>query len=242
MIEGGDRAGRDRIRRILKELIDSYSHIMGGSADPSRDNRVIIYEMSGLRQIPTHVAAPATELLLHNIVSKLDGSPAWVLADEFWSLLGDEISATWLFDTIRTLRKKNCSFVGVTQSLVEIVNSPDRDLLLENLPGHIFLPNHAARGAYVSENYLKIGVSEHEIASITRGSIGDFLYKSAAGTRAATCLLGPAGQAVCASTSYTAGLTARGLLAEGGDFCARWLQEQGVHVPSAATVTVGRGS
>jgi len=66
-------------------------------------------------------------------------------------MLGDKASAEWLFDSIRTVRKKNCGFVGGTQSLTEIVNSPYCGLLLESCPGRIYLLNHWARGNYVRD-------------------------------------------------------------------------------------------
>jgi type IV secretory pathway VirB4 component len=218
-----------RIRRILRHYTTYWKNIFDGEPTAADNNRVAIYEMRGLVGLGKRASAPATELILHSIISALDGSPTWIFADEFWSLLGDEVSAEWLFDSIRTLRKKNSGFVGCTQSLVEIVNSPYRDLLLESCPGKIFLPNSEARGEYVRENYFKLGINEHEVAIIANASPQrQYYYRSPIGSRLFTLTLGNVAKAICASTGYQDVQRARRILAESpnGHFVDAWLSER----------------
>ncbi len=80
-------------------------------------------------------------------------------------MLSDEVSRDWLYDAIRTFRKRNAGITLATQSLTEIAHSPYRDLLLESCPGKIFLPNPEAKGAYVREAYLKLGLASGKSAS-----------------------------------------------------------------------------
>jgi len=218
-----------RIRRILRHYSIYWAHIFNGTPDhATAEQRVTIYEMRGLMGLGKRAAGPATELILHSIISRLDGSPAWIFADEFWSLLGDEVSAEWLFDSIRTVRKRNCGFIGCTQSLTEIVNSPYRDLLLESCPGKILLPNQEAGSEYVRDSYRRIGLNDHEIAIISSARPQrEYFYRSSIGNRLFALALGDVAQNLCAATGYQDVATARRLLAESpnGLFLDAWLSE-----------------
>jgi type IV secretion system protein TrbE len=220
-------AEQGRIRRILRHYTTYWKHIFDGESGAAENNRVMVFEMRGLIGLGKRASAPATELVLHSIISRLDGSPAWIFADEFWSLLGDEVSAEWLFDAIRTLRKKNAGFVGCTQSLVEIVNSPYRDLLLESCPGKVFLPNSEARGEYVREAYYKLGLNAHEIDIVANATPQKhYYYRAPIGSRLFALALGDVSRTICASTGYRDVQLARRVLAESPNietFVDNWL-------------------
>jgi type IV secretory pathway VirB4 component len=234
-----------RIRRILRHYSTYWAHIFDGEPTGAANNRVTVYELRSLIGLGKRASAPATELLLHSIIAGLDGTPTWIFADEFWSLLGDEVSAEWLFDAIRTLRKKNAGLVGCTQSLTEIVNSPYRDLLLESCPGKILLPNPEARGDYVRDAYFKLGLSSHEIDLLANATPRKHYYfRSPIGSRLFTLALGDIGSAICASTGYRDVQQARTVLSESPDattFLDNWLVTRGVAdlVPSQP-ITGGR--
>jgi type IV secretory pathway VirB4 component len=102
--------------------------------------------MRGLVALGERAAAPATELILHGTEMAMGTHPTFIYVDEAWRMLSDEISRNWLYDAIRTFRKRNAGITLATQSLTEISNSPYRDLLLESCPGKIFLPNPEAAG------------------------------------------------------------------------------------------------
>ena len=140
-------------------------HIFDGEviSPPLEGGAVIVYEMRGMVALGERAAAPATELILHGAEMAIGTHPTFIYVDEAWRMLSDKVSADWLFDAIRTFRKRNAGITLATQSLTEIANSPYRDLLLESCPGKIFLPNPEASGAYVKEAYLKLGLSEGEI-------------------------------------------------------------------------------
>ena len=150
---------------------------------------------------------------------------------EFWALLGDEVSAEWLFDVLRTLRKRNAGLVGSSQSLAEIVNSPSRDLLLESSPAKVLLPNHELRqSSYVRDSYARLGLTDHEMNMLGNATPHrQYFFRSPIGSRLFTLELGDIGRAVCASTGYKDVARARELLAEsaGADnFLNNWLAER----------------
>jgi type IV secretory pathway VirB4 component len=195
-------AQRGRMRAIVEELREGYGYIFGGEPTEATNNRITVYELSNLDAAPKYISTPAKELLLYNAIASLNGKPAWCIWDEFWDAVGDETSSAWFFRAIRTMRRMNCGFIGLTQSSVEITKSPDCNLLLGNMPGKLFFPDDSADGPYVAESLSKLGLNPQEVRRIAGAQIGEFFYKSSLGSRLASCWLGPIGQAICASTSY----------------------------------------
>src|SRR6516165_3415260 len=133
-----------------------------------------------------------------------------------------------MFDTMRTLRKFNAGFIGATQSLTEIANSPQRDFLLENFSGKDFLPNHTASGEFVRDLYRRIGLDDNKIACIASARPrAEYLYTCAYGTRKFRLELGEISRAICASTSHQDVTAARRILGESpaGLFLDNWLNE-----------------
>ena len=194
---------RTRMRAIVKELTEDYGYIFGGEPLDATNNRIAVYELSNLDTAPKYIATPAKELILYNTIAHLNGKPAWVIWDEFWDAIGDEVSSAWFFRAIRTMRRMNCAFLGFTQSSVEITKSPDCNLLLGNMPGKLFFPDDSADTSYVAESLYKLGLNPQEVRRIAGAHIGEFFYKSSLGARLASAWLGPAGQAICASTSWS---------------------------------------
>ncbi|MBV8362474.1 MAG: hypothetical protein JO189_31755, partial [Deltaproteobacteria bacterium] len=88
----GGTEGRNRIRKILDEIISYYGHILGGDPVDLGNNRITVYQLSGLNGVPKYIATPAKELILYNTIANLDGSPSWVIWDEFWDAVGDDTS------------------------------------------------------------------------------------------------------------------------------------------------------
>jgi type IV secretion system protein VirB4 len=197
-------AQRGRMRAIVDELVEGYGYLFGGDPTEATNNRITVYELSNLDAAPKYISTPAKELILYNTIASLNGRPAWCIWDEFWDAIGDDTSSAWFFRAIRTMRRMNCGFVGLTQSSVEITKSPDCNLLLGNMPGKIFFPDDSASTPYVAESLYKLGLNPQEVHRIAGAQIGEFFYKSSLGSRLASCWLGPIGQAICASTSYQA--------------------------------------
>jgi type IV secretion system protein TrbE len=219
-----------RLRGVLANYISGgkWGHIFDGAAiaPPLDGGAVIVYEMRGLVALGERAAAPATELILHGAEMAMGVHPTFIYVDEAWRMLSDEVSSDWLFDAIRTFRKRNAGIILATQSLTEIANSSYRDLLLESCPGKIFLPNPEASGAYVREAYLKLGLSEREIEIIAKAAPHrQYFFHSAAGRRLFTLNLGPIALRLCAATGSRDVEQARALLKTYGRalFCEAWL-------------------
>jgi type IV secretory pathway VirB4 component len=197
---GNDQRGR--MRSIVDEMIEGYGYIFGGLPVAASNNRITVYELSNLDTAPKYISTPAKELILYNTIARLNGKPAWCIWDEFWDAIGDDVSFAWFLRAIRTMRRMNCGFVGFTQNSIDITKSPDCNLLLSNMPGKLFFPDTAATTSYVAESLYKLGLNPQEFSRIAGARIGEFFYKSSEGSRLASCLLGPIGQAICSSTDY----------------------------------------
>lgn len=152
--------------------------------------------------------------------------PTFVYVDEAWRMLSDQVSANWLFEAIRTFRKRNAGIVLATHSLTEIANSAYRDLLLESCPGKIFLPNPEACGAYVRQAYLALGLAESDIEIVAQPALRrEYYFHSSGGRRLFNLNLGPLALRLCAFTGSADVERARALLDAYGpeNFCDAWL-------------------
>jgi type IV secretion system protein VirB4 len=219
-----------RLREVLNNYTGSgkWGHIFDGEPvlRGAYGGAVTVYEMRGLMALGERAAAPATELILHGVESGMGTAPTFIYVDEAWRMLSDSVSADWLYDAIRTFRKRNAGITLATQSLTEIANSSYRDLLLESCPGKIFLPNPEAKGEYVREAYLKLGLSENEIAIIADAQPRrQYYFHSSQGRRLFTLDLGPVALALCAATGHRDVGQARELLREHdpSQFLDAWL-------------------
>ena len=231
---GDDQRGR--MRAIVRELYEDYDYIFGGEPPKDLTNRIVIYELSNLDSAPKFISTPAKELILYNTTARLDGKPALTIWDEFWDALDGEVSSAWFYRAIRTMRRKNCGFIGFTQSSIDITRSPDCNLLLANMPGKIFFPDDSATTSYIAESLYKLGLNPQEVSRIASAHVGEFFYKSSIGSRLAACSLGPIGQAICASTSWQAVEAMQQLLKEcsSENLLDAWLAKHGIGVTSKA--------
>jgi type IV secretory pathway VirB4 component len=226
------------MRAIVKELIESYGHIYGGEPTDTATNRITVYELSNLDDVPKYISTPAKELIFRNIIANLDGKPAWLLWDEFWEAIGDDVSSGFFFAGIRAARRKNCSFIGLTQNSIDITQSPHCNLLLSNMPGKLFFPDDSAETSYVAESLYKLGLNPQEVRRIAGAQVGEFFYKSSLGARLASAWLGPIGQAICASTSYQSVEAMQELIKRctSDNLLDEWLAKQGIGKPDGASL------
>jgi type IV secretion system protein TrbE len=239
----------ERIREILQQYIlpphlGGYGHIFNGTPTEHPDQRVVIYEMSKLGRDP-QITEPATELILHNIGARNTGKhPHWILVDEAHRQLRDPIGAAELEQTIREWRRLNCSFLGCTQSIVEVAKSPIRDILLDQMAALVFLPNKRAKDPLMAQALADLGLTPNEIACIASAvPRSELIIKTKKGVRKVRIKLGPVAQALVGSTAYPDVLRARQIFAQTPKEhrIDAWLREKGIPVLSTGPAHNGRG-
>ena len=224
-----------RLREVLANYVtgNKWGFVFDGAPDNSAalGSAVTVFEMRPLSVLGPAAEAPATELILHAVERTMGTDPVWIIVDEGWRLLSDQVSSAWLWEAIRTFRKRNSGITLATQSLTEVAESSYRNLLLESCPGKIFLPNSDISGEYVREAYLKLGLSEREI-QIVGAAIPQrqYFFHSSRGKRLFQLDLQPIAMALCASTGSTDVELARQLLTLHGPkrFLHPWLRAKGL--------------
>jgi type IV secretion system protein TrbE len=231
-IQGYIHGNYQNIKWVLLRYSEGgyYGHVFDhpGSNLEVGDKQISVFEVRRLRDLGKKASAPALELILHRIINSMDGRPVWVFFDEFWSFLGDETSAEFLFDAIRSIRKRGGCFVGATQSTTEVVNSPSCNLLLENCPGKIFFPNAELKSgnAEVRHEYQRLGLPEHLITLIGSSRRKQhFLYRGSEHSRLVTLRLGSVAKRICGATNWKDVREFRELLAHSnnGNLLSSWL-------------------
>jgi type IV secretion system protein VirB4 len=139
----------------LGPLLDAESDSLG-------DGRMLAFETENLLQLDDKALIPVLLYLFRRIEQRLDGSPTLILLDEAWSYLQHELFRDRLKDWLKTMRRKNAVVVMATQQVSDIANSPIADVVLENCPTKILLPNAESKNPGSREFYARVGVNERE--------------------------------------------------------------------------------
>ena len=114
---------------------------------------ILSFETENLLQLDDKAVIPVLLYLFRRIEQRLDGSPTLILLDEAWSYLQHELFRDRLKDWLKTMRRKNAVVVMATQQISDIANSEIADVVLENCPTKILLPNAEAKNSGSREFY-----------------------------------------------------------------------------------------
>ena len=137
--------------------------LLDAEYDLLSDGRFLTFEMENLLQLDDKAVIPVLLYLFRRIEQSLDGSPTLVLLDEAWSYLQQPTFRHRLKDWLKTMRRKNAVVVMATQQVSDIANSEIADVVLENCPTKILLPNAEARNPGSREFYGRLGLNEREL-------------------------------------------------------------------------------
>lgn len=154
------------------EIRDALQHftVMGplgplldADTDSLGDGRMLAFETENLLQLDDKAVIPVLLYLFRRIEQRLDGSPTLILLDEAWSYLQHELFRDRLKDWLKTMRRKNAVVVMATQQISDIANSQIADVVLENCPTKILLPNAESKNPGSREFYTRVGLNEREL-------------------------------------------------------------------------------
>ena len=230
LIQDGD------LRLALKSftLKGAYGHILDGSEDTIRMNKVQAFEMEELMHSKALVA-PVLTYLFHKLEARFDGSPTFLILDEAWVFLDDPMFADRIREWLKVLRKKNVAVIFATQSLADIANSPIAPAIIESCLSRIFLPNNRAMEPQQREAYDRFGLNKRQIQIVASATPKrDYYFQSHGGNRLFDLQLGPVALAFCAAGSEKDHadldhvLDAHGAGKSSGDFAANWLRFKGL--------------
>jgi type IV secretion system protein VirB4 len=140
----------------MGSLLDADHDMLG-------DGRFLAFEMENLLQLDDKAVVPVLLYLFRRIEQRLDGSPTLVLLDEAWSYLQHGLFRERLRDWLKTLRRKNAAVVMATQQISDIARSDISDVVLENCPTKVLLPNAECKSPGMRELYERVGLNEREL-------------------------------------------------------------------------------
>lgn len=140
----------------LGSLLDADQDLLG-------DGRFLTFETEHLLQLDDKSVLPVLLYLFRRIEKRLDGSPTLVLLDEAWVYLRHGLFRERMRDWLKTLRRMNGVVVMATQQLSDICNSEIADVILENCPTKILLPNAEAQTPNSKAFYDRVGLNDTEL-------------------------------------------------------------------------------
>lgn len=154
------------------EIRDALQHFtvmgpMGSLLDADHDmlgdGRFLSFETENLMQLDDKAVIPVLLFLFRRIEQRLDGSPTLILLDEAWSYLQHSLFRNRMRDWLKTMRRKNAVVVMATQQISDIANSEISDVVLENCPTKILLPNAESKTPGSRAFYERVGLNEREL-------------------------------------------------------------------------------
>jgi type IV secretion system protein VirB4 len=230
----------EEIRLALSHYTVSgaMGYLLDAREDGLNDSVFTVFEMEELLNLGQKNVMPVLLYLFRRFEKSLKGQPALLILDEAWIMLGHPAFQAKIREWLKVLRKANCAVVMATQSISDLMKSGIFDVLAENCPTKIYLPNPNAdeKGApgYPNsyEYYSMLGLNDTEIQLIkTATPKKHYYYTSPLGRRLFDLGLGPAMLSFVAVSDKKTRAHLQALKAEHGDHWPWiWLEERGVKV------------
>lgn len=217
-------------------LSGGMGHLLDGKEEGLSLQAYSVFEIDELMKMGASNAIPVLLYLFRRFERSLKGQPALLSLDEAWVMLGHPVFREKLREWLKELRKKNCAVILATQSLSDALNSGLLDVLLEQCPTKILLPNKEAdlRGTPESPGpadlYAMFGLNSKEISLLKNSHYKrHYYYRSPLGRRLFELGLGPLTRAFVAVSSKEDLAEVEHLITEyGDDWPLFWLQHKGV--------------
>ncbi len=244
--QGGGRTLTDFLATVpdteIREALASYTiegplgRLLDAREDGLAESDFSVFEVDELMGLGERSLIPVLLYLFRRFERSLDGSPALLLIDEAWIMLGHPVFREKIREWLKVLRKANCAVVLATQSLSDAVNSGLFDVLLEACPTKILLPNEEAdkpgSGSVLGPRdiYALFGLNEAEIAILQSGIKKRHYYAiSPEGRRQFELGLGPIALAFAGVSSKEQIAAIKALKARHSEaWPSLWLKQNGV--------------
>ncbi|EJF76258.1 transporter [Bartonella alsatica] len=227
------------IRQALMHytLSGGMGYLLDGQEPLEENNDFIVYEIDELMKLGDKNGLPVLLYLFRRFERGLKGQPSILSLDEAWIMLGHSVFREKIREWLKELRKKNCLVIMATQSLSDASRSGILDVLLEQCPTKILLPNEEAetKGAEgvpgAVDLYRMIGLNDKEIQIIkTAKKKRQYYYKSILGRRLFELGLGDLALSFVAISSKEDLAEVKKLINENTqNWPLKWLKMRGVH-------------
>ncbi len=220
----------------IREALEYYtiSGTMGKLLDSEEDtlqsNSFCTFEMEELMDKGESALMPVLLYLFSRIEEKLTGAPSLIILDEAWIMLGHPAFRDKIRAWLKVLRKANCAVVLATQSLSDASRSGIMDVLTENCPTKILLPNPEAREENSSAFYRTIGLNTRQIEILSTATPKrEYYVMSPAGKRLFEMEIGKYALSFVGASGADDIQRIRKLQKTYGDeWVSHWLQSRGI--------------
>jgi type IV secretion system protein VirB4 len=156
----------------VREALDYYTlagpmgSMLDRDADMLQGGRFLTFETENLLHLDARGVIPVLLYLFRCIERRLDGSPTLIPLDEVWAYLRHDLFREKLRDWLKTMRRKNATVIMATQQISDLSNSDISDVLFENCPTKILLPNSEAKTAGSRLFYERVGLNDRELGQL----------------------------------------------------------------------------
>jgi len=195
-----------------------------------------VFEIEHLMNRGDKIVIPVLTYLFRRIEQQLKGQPAMIVLDEAWVMLGHPAFRNKIREWLKVLRKNNCCVVMATQSISDAANSGILDVLIEQCPTKIFLPNpEATQSGTVAtpgplELYSMFGLNERQTNILaTARPKREYYFVNPEGRRLISLELGPLALSFVGASGKQDLATIRELIeAHGEAWWQHWLRQRNV--------------
>lgn len=181
----------------LRSAIEPYikgaqTGLLDGTADPFAFSDMNVFETGALGDSDKPSRVLTLDYVFRQIDSRLGDRPSLIIIDEAWSFLKDPIFARKIESWLRELRRRNTGVLMATQNLNDVSGSSAFEVLKNNVPTRIFLPNAAAESHELRGAYEGIGLTERQISIIANMTPKqDYYVVQPEGVRIVNFAMGP---------------------------------------------------
>ena len=158
------------LRRWLRSHGDypdgEYAYLFDNAQDNFQMHDKMGFDITHFLDVePKSVLVALTMYLFHCLEQSFDGRLVTVLLDEGWQYLDNAYWVQKLKKWLPTLRKLNCHLVLATQSPSSVIESPIRNMMLDNAASYIYFSNAQAKREQYKNGF---NLTENEFLSIKK--------------------------------------------------------------------------
>lgn len=184
LLQQPDREAQKLGEQLYPFSKGQYSRWFDGEANINFDANFVVLEMGDLKQLPhlkDVVALQLFTLVTRGMRQIEDESRKMLVVEEAKQWLKDPIMSKGIEEAFARARKDHGAAIAITQSLMDIVDSPSGQSIIQNTAWMMILSQKPAsiRRA-VEQGYLNIdeyGVNALSSVSTVRGEYAEFMYK-----------------------------------------------------------------
>lgn len=224
--------------RVIKDALEqyagkgAYAKYFDGDSDFLIESRYTVFEMEKIAETKNAIV-PALNYLFHKIeVDMIDKlRPTIITLDEAWLFLNNKKFEKRIESWLRVMRKNKVYVIIATQSTSDITESDIKNVILDNCPTRIYLPNPEAESEVQTEKYRLFNLNDREINIIARATPKrQYYFKSPLGSRLFEFAFSPLELAYLAASSGEDQKKCIDLQhLNNVDFNKAWLDYKGLH-------------